>query len=185
MTLYFIFSVTLMSLSQPSNDDSMDIETTQLPRHMSESTHDYVHPDLEPATALYPSPPGSPTSQPTVYLTSESAPGTPLRQEEVYHNLFLSPPYSPPNNPPQVVNGVPIAGFTDTADIQPPIPASNSHGGASLVGTDATRELSESLQKLYSKDDVYVIIELTKLIQANPQTFFETMKSLFPGEFEC
>ena len=159
---------------------------------------------IRPAAGLYPTPPGSPTSQP---ITSESAPGTPPRREEVYHNLFMTPPYSPPNNPPQVVSGVPISEFTDTADIHTcpsscspmlpqsasaggsiynyPLPmpastASNRYDGASiLIGT---AEVFDSPEKIYSEDDAYIIIEMTKRIQENPQSFCERMNSLFPKE---
>ena len=186
----------------------MEIETIQSPlsSHSVPSSHGDSH-----IEGLYPSPPPSPTTRDqSVYLTSapdSSTSGTPLRQENVYHSPIMSPPYTPLNQSritdQESYAMVPVTRPTGTVEAHTcpssqliqcqltsgasiyssPIPSSAHSDDASMIGTGAITE-SFDLEKAYSKDDVDVIIELTKFIQANPQKFCEMAKSLIPGESE-
>ena len=187
--------ISSVSQSQQSNHDLMEIESIQSPSHSESSNHDDLHME-----GIYPSPPRSPSTcdqhADIVHPTSgpdSAAPGTPLRRENVYHNLIMTPPYTPPNQPQATCStdfhtrsssSSPILHSqpTDGARIySPPILCSSrDNDGATMMSTGA---ISDS-EKVYSEDDAAVIIELTKLLQDNSRKFYNVANLLNPGETE-
>ena len=184
-------SVSLMSLSQ---DDPMDTTQESSP-HSILSNHSDSH-----SEEIYPSPPPSPNSSLTSPSNGDSSsPVTPLRQEGADPNLVMSPPWSPPS----LAFAVPVTGpigpaifnthstnpmphnqlenerrtFATAVSIHPqPIPLSSHSDGATMIMSGG----AISSEKIYSKDDTDVIIELTKLVDAHPQEIHNLAKLLIP-----
>lgn len=192
--------VSLMSLSQSSDHDPMDTSASPL-----SSTHGYSLPE-----GLYPSPPPSPTSQPT--YRASATPEAPWVQQDnnTCHLSLMSPPYSPPTtNPSQIINSPGRIDHGDHAtasvtsyssagtldiDSQPnspllysqitPIPTCMStHNNGAIIVTGAQMESLEP-EKVYSEDDLDVLMDLAELIHTNPQKFNEVANVYTPEPAE-